>query len=396
MRYKEIVNGDRFGKWLVLELDSINRASKFYKCRCDCGNECIVRDGDLKRGKSKKCIKCNIADLSQKFKSTIIDLTNQKIGNWSVIRRVENNKYRKTLWECICDCGNVCIVQGQNLLNGKSTKCSKCAKENSKGHSRKNKAIKKADIKIGDRFEKWTIINIFKTEKGKLKRWLCKCECGTIKDVTQHNLVYGESTRCRQCGYRDAGQKCFNDILNQKFGCLKVTKKTQKRSSNGVIYWECMCDCGKIVERQYRDLVKGKVKNCGKCNECNEITGRIFSKIYNSAKGRNIEFNLEITELWDLYIKQDKKCFFTGLPIHFGDSYSNEMTCSLDRIYSDKGYVINNVVWVHKIVNIIKWSLDPNDFIAICKLIADYNKENNHQLDINKLNDYFTNRNKKK
>ena len=45
-------------------------------------------------------------------------------------------------------------------------------------------------------------------------------------------------------------------------------------------------------------------------------------------------------------------------------------TASLDRIDSTKGYFIENVQWVHKYVNIMKWHTANQEFIEWCKLIA--------------------------
>lgn len=67
-----------------------------------------------------------------------IDITGQKIGKLSVIKlHPEKIKDNRTAWECLCDCGNACIVTqkyikkspepscGNCLLNG-SKVCSKC------------------------------------------------------------------------------------------------------------------------------------------------------------------------------------------------------------------------------------------------------------------------------
>jgi hypothetical protein len=46
------------------------------------------------------------------------------------------------------------------------------------------------------------------------------------------------------------------------------------------------------------------------------------------------------------------------------------MTASLDRIDSSKSYNKNNIQWVHKDVNKMKWAFNQNHFIKFCKLIA--------------------------
>lgn len=52
---------------------------------------------------------------------------------------------------------------------------------------------------------------------------------------------------------------------------------------------------------------------------------------------------------------------------------AKESTASLDRIDSSKPYVKDNVQWVHKVVNNMKWDFDQNEFIEWCKIIASNN-----------------------
>lgn len=51
-----------------------------------------------------------------------IDLTGQKFGRLTVIERAQN-KGKKTMWRCKCDCGNESIVAGGNLTNGHIVSC---------------------------------------------------------------------------------------------------------------------------------------------------------------------------------------------------------------------------------------------------------------------------------
>ena len=55
MKIKSLV-GKKFGRWLVIsmERDSDKRIT-FYKCKCDCGKELVVRSSNLISGQSKSC-----------------------------------------------------------------------------------------------------------------------------------------------------------------------------------------------------------------------------------------------------------------------------------------------------------------------------------------------------
>lgn len=53
-----------------------------------------------------------------------IDLTGQRFGRLTVIKRVENNKYGSVQWLCLCDCGTKKIILGICLRGGtKSCGC---------------------------------------------------------------------------------------------------------------------------------------------------------------------------------------------------------------------------------------------------------------------------------
>lgn len=37
-------------------------------------------------------------------------------------------------------------------------------------------------------------------------------------------------------------------MLNKKFGKLTVKSRSEKKGSNGEVYWICECDCGNTIE----------------------------------------------------------------------------------------------------------------------------------------------------
>ena len=54
----------------------------------------------------------------------LVDLTGQKFGKLTVIKRfAQNNNQNQLLWECICDCGNMHIVCGNSLKSGGTQSC---------------------------------------------------------------------------------------------------------------------------------------------------------------------------------------------------------------------------------------------------------------------------------
>lgn len=183
------------------------------------------------------------------------------------------------------------------------------------------------------------------------------------------------------------------DILNQKFNYLTVLEKIYNTKLKR---WDCkvQCECGNIVIKQTNHIITGRQKTCGDkiCKFFKKIKKEIpsgknrrgftgFEKIHGSywnhikatAKNRNLEFNLNIENVWDLYLLQNKKCKISGIDIVFGKSHTKERTASLDRINSSKGYVIENVQWVHKKINMMKQSLSDEELITWCNLIVSHN-----------------------
>lgn len=74
-----------------------------------------------------------------------------------------------------------------------------------------------------------------------------------------------------------------------------------------------------------------------------------FLQVYNSAKERNIEFSLSLSDVKALIKK--KKCHYTDLPFDYSD---REKSLTFDRINCNIGYVKGNVVACRYDVNQLK------------------------------------------
>jgi uncharacterized protein (DUF2384 family) len=103
----------------------------------------------------------------------------------------------------------------------------------------------------------------------------------------------------------------------------------------------------------------------------------LFKKYQSNAIKRNLDFDLTIDDLWDLYLQQSKKCALTGVDINIVNATINNnyhlQTASLDRIDSNKGYIINNVQWLHKTINSLKSDLKEENLIFLCHLVSSTN-----------------------
>jgi hypothetical protein len=109
-----------------------------------------------------------------------------------------------------------------------------------------------------------------------------------------------------------------------------------------------------------------------------EIQGAYWAAAKQGARNRNIEWSITKEYMWDLYLKQDRKCAYSNLPIHFSTNNLDQKlgvgTASIDRIDSSKPYVPGNVCWVHKRVNVMKGNMSLEEFCEFCEAVAYKNK----------------------
>lgn len=194
--------------------------------------------------------------------SRLIDLTGQKFGRLTVIKRAPNKilpgGQQKTQWECKCDCGNITIVLGYLLKNGETKSCgclnseltSKRNKENKKynqydltgtygiGYTRKGEPFY-FDLEDYDKIKNycWRINkNGYVTskyddngkQKGiKLHRLIMGC---TDKNVLVDH-IHGEKSRHDN---RKSNLRLCNDLLNS------FNRKRRTDNTSGVtgVYWD--------------------------------------------------------------------------------------------------------------------------------------------------------------
>ena len=100
-----------------------------------------------------------------------------------------------------------------------------------------------------------------------------------------------------------------------------------------------------------------------------------FKKIQSNAIKRGLSFDLDIDYLWDLFLKQNKKCALTKVDINIVNatiSYNYHLnTASLDRIDSNQGYIKNNIRWVSKSINYMKNIMTDEQVWELCEIIKE-------------------------
>jgi hypothetical protein len=135
------------------------------------------------------------------------DLTNFRSGKLTALRFRCYDKNSKAIWDCLCDCGNQISTIASRLVTGKSKSC---------GCSRKKPHLDYS----GKRFGKLIVLRLHEKRTKNCKTyWVCRCECGSEKEISQRRLSNGSATDC---------------------GCVAVEKKKNRREiskSDGVYHY---------------------------------------------------------------------------------------------------------------------------------------------------------------
>ena len=150
------------------------------------------------------------------------------------------------------------------------------------------------------------------------------------------------------------------------------------------------CRCGSIDYKRHLYLKKMKYKACKTCSRKNKYPEQRkarnhFENSIHKQWIKNIGFNLKRGErtlkvdlnnnqLYDLLVKQNFKCNYTGLKLNVLNIFKKDSNASIDRIDSDKDYTLDNIQWVYKPVNIMKNGFSSEDFIDICNLISNFKR----------------------
>jgi hypothetical protein len=111
---------------------------------------------------------------------------------------------------------------------------------------------------------------------------------------------------------------------------------------------------------------------------CGEIPGSYWCSVKWAAKNRGLNVKVTIKQAWEIFLKQGRCCALSGEPICFQESGDvvnrTTKTASLDRIDSSKEYTVDNVQWIHKELQNMKFDKPDAEFVRWCKLVAKHNE----------------------
>lgn len=144
------------------------------------------------------------------------DLTGQRFGKLTVLKELGGGRIL-----CRCDCGREKEFNKSNVKRGLARSCGSCVRR----HTRRD-LIK--DV-TGKRFGKLVVLK----ELG-YRRVLCRCDCGSIKEVNKSHLLSGDIVSCG-CVLKQTAIKSREPKLYKGTDINKIsTSAATSRSSTGI------------------------------------------------------------------------------------------------------------------------------------------------------------------
>ena len=180
----------RFGRLLVVQETSIRDSSGnvYWECQCDCGMAHVAAGRLLRNGDIQSC-GCYHREIAGKAQQS--DLSGQRFGRLMVLQRGRVHPVSGSFWQCQCDCGQLKEVRQNSLLLGLTKSCG-CLNHDTQ---------KRRKSMAGQKFGRLLVLKYFKTVRvGSQKSfdalWLCRCDCGTEREIRGRSLRDGSTVSC--------------------------------------------------------------------------------------------------------------------------------------------------------------------------------------------------------
>lgn len=205
-------------------------------------------------------------------------------------------------------------------------------------------------------------------------------DCHEIKKVNEFDKSksgrQGLNNTCKECRSKNRKKLDFSRTLNDKkcLSCNIILSpenfSSDKTSSDGL---QTYCkECHKQKTYQHLSNFDPYMRN-------------LFRNLKNNALKRNIEVEIILDDLYDIYKQQNGLCAYSGIKMthnkipteeikDFRSQTTNPYNISVDRIDSKLKYTKENIQLVTVSVNHMKWNLEEQIFLDMCNMISNFQK----------------------
>jgi hypothetical protein len=351
--------GSKIGQLTLVK--KINGEKK-WMCKCDCGQNCIKTLASLYHRRPTLSCGCSLFGTRDYHPG-------DKIGRLTLIKRIGQDEK----WQCLCDCGSKCNKSFSSIWQNRDTSSCGCSMYQ---YEKGNKSYKWNGFgEISSRV--WSGII------GNARRRGIDLNV-TIDDAWNRFIEQGR--RCALSGTLISFPKSSDDEITASLDRIDSNLPYNNKNVQWIhkdindmkfdldedeFLYYCYLIINPISHNDINDscCIGEKHKNW---RGFGNISKNYWSQIVRNAKKRNIILNIKISDLWNKFLEQGGYCAVTGLPLYL-PRYGRKHNASLDRIDNDRGYEIDNIQWVHKIINTrIKGSLDEHKMRYWCNKIINY------------------------
>lgn len=120
---------------------------------------------------------------------TKANLIGQTFGRLTVVSSAPTRPKGKSMWNCVCSCGGLCVTDITKLRSGHTQSCGCYFKE-------RTRAPRDFSI-IGQKFGFLTVLGRDDALDGRKRHlWVCQCDCGKQTLAAKHGLQNGRWVSC--------------------------------------------------------------------------------------------------------------------------------------------------------------------------------------------------------
>ena len=268
--------GKTFRELTILNVEKIKVGSRnVWKgtCRCSCGEMVVRRLYGVIHGYTKSC-----GHLRAKRRESYEQFVGKTFGELTILSIIKTKENSKLVWkcECHCSCGREVTRSLISVLRGHTKSC---------GHLFKNRKQAEYAQFVGKTIGELTILNLIDSrEDGILTRTFeCFCSCGKKVNVLATSVANGYT---KSCGHlRRKWSEDYNEVIGEKFGELTILSIEKTKEGSKIIRrCECLCSCGKKVNKRLYSVLNGVTKSCGhlrlqKRMEHSQYIGKIYGEL---------------------------------------------------------------------------------------------------------------------